>query len=280
MEAKNLEELLNGIICVNINNAYVSSHKEIVLDVVNSILNKNRKYFDILNAFCNYKLNKWSSETRKELNLDIDFFRYAIASDGLINYFGFCHPTNLKIHQLNLECIDNEIRFIEDILNNIKGKGNNVMKALFLSNDKAPSQYMVNCHFEPVLSTICDNYYKVFIENRRLLKEAENGLNNDYKIAYHNTDLLIKNIALIKDNDKIKSKYFDNNELCDKFDQVLDSLDDFYKNTSYKKIVTLVAQGYNIGQIARMLNKSRTFVRQRYDDSIKTLSALLFSAVT
>lgn len=278
IHVENIEELFSSN-----NNAYklkdfytTTKHKKIVLYELNSVLKNNPEYYELIVLLASYPLINWAKKQRELLKLDITEFERSLYNSNH-SFLGIRFNRSNYIHRDSLMLSNEIMKILEKIVND-SDFSTDILQAVHVANSKDVSQYRVKKHYKEQIVSVCDKYIGQIkcelhkIDSITLIEDEE------FKIAIHNTDLLIRSLHIIKDRTlkKYPNDEIDYNELYTSLIKAINTLR--YGEEGNELVEILLSYGDNISiyQMAKNIGRSRNYVRSRIELGTELISYLLF----
>ena len=249
---------------------------------LNEILSAHEDWFSCIAAIVVYPIQHWAKQTRRALGIDLLSLDQIIEDND--SYFGIASAGRFKTQRNVLLQTNNEIEVVRQIISQKSSSYDEeqmlkVIKAIHGIQEADVSQYMMASYYRKAVEEICLKYHAQFSE----LTDQMNPEINDKELeaAYHNTDLMIRQMNSISD---MKRRWKGEISYRDAYECMMNCIKalDAYSIDGHllMEITQKYAEGYTESQIASDLQKSRTYVRGKYQTAVEILSYLLWGYST
>ena len=260
-----------------------SSRREVsARKTLNEILSEHEEWFPCIAAIVVYPIQQWAKNARKDLGIDL------LSLDQIIenheSYFGISSVGRFETQRNALLETNKEIEVVRDILKqkpftNEQEQMLSVINAIHGIDGDDVSQYMMNTYYRGAIETICKKYNDQFRSFSMQMKPKIND--KEFEAAYHNTDLMIRQLNSISDMNKRWRGEVSYRAAYETMISCIRSLKMYsIDGPLLMEIAMRYAEGYPELRIATELNKSRTFVRGKYQNAVEILSYLLWGYST
>lgn len=285
--ARSLEELINNSSVGDelfIKSVYTNSHhNKLILNGLNSLSNE-KEWKNTLYLISIFPLLNWAKESRRKLNIDIENLNTLIEESDLC-YFGINNYNKLLKQHNSLRIANKIINIISEAIDNnrydLPNKDIAVVRAAHGANYPDVSKYLMSTKYISALSKLCQNIYRDINETLSVIKNDIDLLDDELCLPFHNTDILVRMYTEIRYNCFSKNKQIDYSQTISSLDDMLSCLLAYpFDGELIYDVVNLIATEHTENYIAEKLNRSRTFIRSRYNEGINALSMLLWGGIT
>ena len=254
-----------------------SIHSTLAKKYINEIIADYPQYQNILEALICYPVQKWADETRKKLKLDEDNLNTIIQYET-DEYFGIKNTDFLKKQKIILQISKEELSFMDSKLNN------EILVAIHgYKPEHDISKYKMVEHYKQTVIEFCetnnDDYRKII---KPLISEY-NKLDDDIQFVYHNASILLQTKSIINKYDaEICKKDEINYQIISQIiDKCIKQLNTYYISDKYiERVAMLYSDGNNEFNIAKIIGKSRTYVKNIKKDAIEAISYIIWGYTT
>lgn len=283
MKINTLDEFINIIIADQKEPITVfsnSTHHAFAERIINRIVGKFPEYYEIAYFVGNYNLQKWCRKKRAEMKLDLNSLNHAIVENS--DYFGLKTHNDMHLQKETLSITDKIINKIDEVVKNIKNDGytSGERRALMdLLCEEDSSKFIFCTHFETGIERLFTLYYKEFKQYSEDIEKIKSQIDDDIYLAFHNADNLIYVLAKTSKNDLIFDSDVSFDTAYTLVSEAIDSLNGYPYTVDLYRVLKLYLKGEKETCIARRINKSRTYVRTRYEEGLKVIEALIWGFV-
>ena len=254
-----------------------SAHSTLAKKYINEIIADYPQYQNILEALICYPVQKWADETRNKLKLDEDNLNKMIEYE-MDDYFGIKNVSFLKKQKIILQISKEELSFMDNALSN------EILVAIHGYKPKKDiSKYKMVEHYKDTVLEFCkknnDKYHEII---KPLIKEY-NKLDDDIQFVYHNASILLQTKSIIKkyDANVCKNDEINYQTISQIIDKCIKQLNTYYISDEYiEKVAMLYSDGNNECNIAKIIGKSRTYVKNIKKDAIEAISYIIWGYTT
>ena len=241
--------------------------------VIQDIVDKNSKYYNAARFFSMYPAQKWADSVRKELKLDSDSLQKAL--DEETEYFGIYTCENLSVQHKNLRLTDEMSKYVESCLLSVPLSPSEkaVVDAIFYN--RKTSKYLVNRYLKSAMTKLLENSYEQFDKYAEKIEQIVKEVDDDLYFAYHSIEDFLYSVRKMKE-DRVRS-YDVNSKVA--FSAMKDAINALKKYPFSKDVHRIISSTFcdkTEMEIAKDLNRSRTYVRSHMQDGYKALSILFW----
>lgn len=273
----NLLDFVNEVMSLEPNDDEIeiytkSKHSKFILDTVNELVKENPDYYFVANCFCLYPIQEWSRQKRNEINIDLSSLENMKETNGV--YAGIIVHDQMELQTLSLELTDKILQNFKNIFSNLNSKHDIAIINDFLGNEEC-SRYLIKTHLKPLLAKIFSNNYVKFNHYQLTINNMLDQIDDEVCIAYHDVEYLISVVRTLKFNN-IKTDNVDSLTANNTLWKLIYSLNSNPYTADCFKIVKLTYEDCSLNEIAKILNKSRSYVKNRYSRGIKAMEIVLW----
>lgn len=253
--------------------------------VIKKLVSEHPEYEEICDYLCMYPLQKWASNVRKSVNIDIYSLNQAITNNG--EYFGIknLYDGSMSYQKLSLKLTDEMITFFEDMFNDesLDKTQKSIIENLFLNSKKTIRAKEITSKFEETLLMLFEKYNDEFLKYLDDMVDINIELGSEISILYHNTEGLFNFATCLKNSKKGKYKFNDVDEeiVCRVIQNTIDCLTKYPFLDNVNIIMQRKYEGWNnskIGkeELAKFKHGHNEYVTRRYEEGIEALHSIFW----
>ena len=249
-----------------------SSHSKFMLETINEIVKENPEYYYIAKYFCCYPIQEWSRQKRNDINIDLSSLENMKETNGI--YAGIIVHDQMDLQSLSLKLTDEILASFNTIFSQLKSKHDIEIIDDFLGKSEC-SRYLIKKYLKPLLIKIFSNNYLKFNDYHSTINDMQNQIDDEIYIAYHDMEYLISVVRTLKFNN-VKTDNVDSLTASHTIWKLIYSLNSNPYTKDCFKIIKLSYENCGINEIAKILDKPRSYVKDRYFKGLKALEIVLW----
>lgn len=261
-----------------------SKHGSYAQEIMNALLDEHPDWKNILQMLAVYPVQLWASSARSDVGIDVHSIKLMIESES--DYFGIQNQSSAIHQQRALEVTDKAISLLGRAIDEDScgiGKNIEIIQAVHGVNYPDVSLYIMKQYYKDTLIKLCE-----VLAGRvnRLLKSIERDLaeiDKDIKLLYHDADLLVRVCGDMHGKTRRGRRYsqVDYDEVYRQMKSCIDYLKYYpFAGHDLQVVIDGSFRGQSEALIAEKLNRSRTYVRKKYDEGVVALGCLIWGYTT
>ena len=267
-----------------------SSHGQLAKDMLNELIMDHPDWKPAILMLSTYPVQEWASKNRKRLSIDTDTLSELISQNlSHDEFFGISGSNRFLYQKASLEYTDKMLSLITDVLSGklplSKSKMSaseakqqlKVLNAVHGIEKPDVSKFMIQSHYMDAIESFCGTYAKQFKTDVKAMTVSLDKMDEDAKLVYHDTDILIRMMPSIDENRYHKGTDVDYGDVYNNIVGCLNMLGSYpFGGRELMNIAKSYAAGLPEVKIAEQTGKSRTYVRARYKASVDAVSYLIW----
>ena len=266
-----------------INKVYSNSaHANMAKNVIRDLYKENKEWRTALQMLSIYPIQHWTANKRRQIGMDINALLQILEYSD--DFFGISDINAINSQKKVLEATDNALDIITNFLeegDEYLGKDIKVIQAVHGTDYKDVSQYLMKEKYPNAISKTCDIISK---DINMCFVPVSNDLKNvdaEIKVAYHDANLLIQLGPTLLDERFRRHSQVDYVDACDQIQKCIYALKTYpFDGEHVYEIMKYSFSGWTEDEIAKRMQKSRTYVHSRYNTGVESLTYLIWGYAT